>query len=85
MEANMFTRPEVKIALNRFVLARLFTDGDGDMYERQQAMQQTRYGTVALPFYAIVTPDGRAVVSFPGLTRRPEEFLAFLRRGAAGG
>ncbi|MGI9089895.1 MAG: protein-disulfide reductase DsbD family protein, partial [Gemmatimonadaceae bacterium] len=36
MEANMFSRPEIKVALDRFVLARLFTDGDGEMYERQQ-------------------------------------------------
>ena len=82
METNMFTRPEVKSAMGGFVLARLFTDGDGTLYDKQQAMQQARYGTVALPFYAIVAPDGRTLASFPGLTRNPDEFLAFLHRGA---
>jgi thiol:disulfide interchange protein len=85
MEANMFTRPEIKQELNQFVLARLFTDGDGAMYDAQQTMQQTKFGTVALPFYAIVGPDGRTVATFAGLSRRPEEFLAFLERGTTGG
>jgi thiol:disulfide interchange protein DsbD len=83
MEANMFTRPEIKRAMDAFVLARLFTDGDAPLYDRQQAMQQARYGTVALPFYAIVAPDGRTLASFPGLTRNPDEFLAFLHKGTA--
>ena len=77
----MFSRPEVKVALGRFVLARLYTDGDGDMYARQQAYQQSRFGTIALPLYAIVTPSGDIVDTFPGLTRSPREFLAFLDGG----
>jgi len=81
MEANMFTRPEVKVAMNRFVLARLYTDGDGDVYEKQQVMQQQRFGTIALPLYAIVDPDGKTVTTFAGLTRSPNDFLAFLSSG----
>ncbi len=81
MEANMFSRPEVKAALNGFVLARLYTDGDGDVYDKQQAMQQRDYGTIALPLYAIVSPDGGTVATFAGLTRSPSAFLRFLRQG----
>ena len=81
MEANMFTRPEVKVAMNRYVLARLYTDGDGDIYDKQQAMQQQRFGTIALPLYAIVDPDGKAVATFAGLTRSPNAFLSFLSTG----
>ncbi len=81
MESNMFTRPEVKAAMNRFVLARLYTDGDGDMYEKQQIMQQQRFGTIALPLYAIVDPDGKTVTTFAGLTRSPNDFLSFLASG----
>ncbi|MDQ6737249.1 MAG: thioredoxin family protein [Gemmatimonadota bacterium] len=81
MEANIFSRPEIKVALDRFVLARLYTDGDGDMYERQQAMQQRRFGTIALPLYAIVDSDGKTVRTFAGLTRSPNEFLSFLSSG----
>jgi hypothetical protein len=50
------------------------------VYDRQQKMQQSMFGTVALPLYAIVRPDGSAVAAFPGLTRDPEAFLSFLRR-----
>ncbi len=81
MEANMFTRAAVRAAMNRYVLARLYTDGDGDMYEKQQSMQQQRFGTIALPLYAIVDPDGRTITTFAGLTRSPHDFLSFLARG----
>jgi thiol:disulfide interchange protein DsbD len=81
MEANIFSRPEIKVAMDRFVLARLYTDGDGDMYEKQQIMQQQRFGTIALPLYAIVDPDGKTVTTFAGLTRSPNDFLSFLKSG----
>ncbi len=83
MEANMFTRPEIKAAMGKFVLARLYTDGDGEMYEKQQEQQQTQFHTVALPLYAVVDGDGKTVATFPGLTRNPQEFLAFLEKAEA--
>src|SRR5207342_3587786 len=43
MEANMFPRPEVRDKLSGFVRARLYTDGQGDVYERQQRYQQERF------------------------------------------
>lgn len=81
MESNIFTRPAIKIAMNRYVLARLYTDGDGEMYEKQQTMQQQRFGTIALPLYAVVDPDGKTVTTFAGLTRSPNDFLSFLAAG----
>ena len=81
MEANMFTRPDVRAALSGYILSRLFTDGDGPLYERQQAFQQAQFKTVALPLYAIVDADGHTVATLPGLTRDPSTFVAFLRRG----
>jgi hypothetical protein len=44
-------------------------------------MQRDAFGTVALPYYAVESPDGTPTVAFGGLTRNPEEFLAFLKRG----
>ncbi len=82
MESNMFPREDVRQALSRFVLVRLYTDGDGEMFERQQRMQQARYQTVALPFYAIVGAGGEPISTFPGLTRDPAQFVSFLNRGA---
>ena len=84
MEANIFNRPDVGAQLGQFVLARLYTDGDGEMYERQQAFQEKTFGTVALPLYAIVDGEGKIRGTFTGLTRDPAEFIAFLRRASVG-
>jgi len=78
MEANMFARADVSAAMSRFVLSRLYTDGEGAIYENQQKFQEDRFGTVALPLYAIVDSKGRTVRTFSGLTRNPAEFIAFL-------
>ena len=84
MEANIFTRPDVGGELGRFVLARLYTDGEGEIYERQQAFQEKTFGTVALPLYAVVDASGKVRGTFSGLTRDPAEFIAFLRRSSTG-
>ncbi len=81
MEANMFTRPEVRKELAQFVLVELYTDGSGKLYEDQQNFQQQRFGTVALPYYVIVNANGDTIATYAGLTRNPAEFLSFLDRG----
>ena len=83
MEANMFSRPEVRRKLAQFVLVELYTDGSGKLYEDQQNFQQLRFGTVALPYYAIVDSDGNAITTYAGLTRSSPEFISFLARGIA--
>jgi thiol:disulfide interchange protein len=83
MEANIFNRPDVGAELGQFVLARLYTDGEGEMYEKQQAFQEQTFGTVALPLYAVVDSEGKVRATFTGLTRDPAEFIAFLHRGRA--
>ncbi|MEW5980902.1 MAG: cytochrome c biogenesis protein CcdA [Acidobacteriota bacterium] len=79
MESNIFTQPAVRAELQRFVRVQLYTDGEGQTYEDNQSYQRREFGTVALPFYAILRPDGSRVTTFPGLTRDAEEFLRFLR------
>ncbi|HEX8251324.1 MAG TPA: cytochrome c biogenesis protein CcdA [Pyrinomonadaceae bacterium] len=80
MEANMFPKREVEAELNKFVLARLYTDGNGEVYERQQQFQEQTFQTVALPFYAVFDADGKALTTFPGLTRNTREFVDFLQK-----
>ncbi|HUR00602.1 MAG TPA: cytochrome c biogenesis protein CcdA [Gemmatimonadaceae bacterium] len=80
MEANVFNRPDVSSELGEFVLSRLYTDGEGGIYERQQEFQERQFGTVALPLYAVVNADGTVRATFSGLTRNPAEFIAFLRK-----
>lgn len=83
MEANIFSRPDVGAELGQFVLARLYTDGEGATYERQQSFQEQTFGTVALPLYAVIDADGKVRSTFSGLTRDPAEFIAFLQRARA--
>ncbi|MCL5746527.1 MAG: thioredoxin family protein [Acidobacteria bacterium] len=80
MKANMFTRPEIQQELNKYILVELYTDGTDEVSRRNQDFEQNRFGTVALPFYAIVGGDEQVVATFAGLTRDPAEFLAFLKR-----
>lgn len=80
MEANIFPKKEVQTELSKFVLVRLYTDGIGEVYERQQQMEQDMFGTVALPFYAIISPDGKTLASFSGLTRNTSQFIDFLKK-----
>jgi thiol:disulfide interchange protein DsbD len=78
METNIFAREDVANAMRSYVLSRLYTDGQGKLYEAQQDYQERQFGTVALPLYAIVDSEGRTIRIFAGLTRSPAEFLAFL-------
>jgi thiol:disulfide interchange protein DsbD len=81
MEANMFPRDDVSRELARYVRVRLYTDRPGELYERFQKMEQDLFGTVALPYYAAMRPDGTPKVGFGGLTRDPNQFIRFLRAG----
>ncbi len=80
MEANVFVKPEVEGELKKFVLSSLYTDGEGAIYEKQQKMEQDMFGTVALPFYAVVDANGKTIATFPGLTRNVTEFVDFLKK-----
>lgn len=84
MEANVFTRPEIKNLVKQFIKTRLFTDGQGEEYENNRAFQESRFGTVALPLYVIMSSDDHEIARFPGLTRNHEEFKQFLERGLSG-
>ncbi len=84
MKANMFPRPEITGLLKDFVLVDLYTDGTDAESEQNQQLEEKRFGTVAIPFYAIVDPDERTIATFPGLTRNAAEFVSFLKtRGGA--
>jgi thiol:disulfide interchange protein DsbD len=82
MEANIFPTPEVRGELERFVRVQLYTDGQGEKYDRNREFQETRFGTVALPLYVVIDPaTERETARFEGLTRDASEFVAFLRGG----
>jgi len=81
MESNVFTRSDVAALLERYVLVRLFTDMKGEASEKNRRLQEGRFGTVALPLYVIMSPEDEVIDTFPGMTRKPFEFVAFLERG----
>ncbi len=81
MKANMFTRPEIESAMQKFVLVELFSDAGDAVSDANQKLELTKFNTVAEPFYAIMAPDESVVATFPGLTRDPAVFAAFLRKG----
>jgi len=81
MEANMFPRPEIAAALNKFVLVELYTDRTDAVSEANEKLEEQRFATVAEPFYAIVEPDERVVATLAGKTGDSREFLAFLSKG----
>lgn len=83
MKTNMFRRPEIAAALGHFVLVELYTDGTDAASAQNQALQEKKFSTVAIPFYAILTPEEKVVASFPGLTRDTNKYLAFLQRTTA--
>jgi len=79
MKANMFPRAEIAPLLKDFVLVDLFTDGTDAESEQNQQFEEKRFGTVAIPYYAIVDPDERVIAQFPGLTHNVSEFAGFLK------
>ena len=81
MKANMFPRPEVFAALKDMVLVELYTDGTDPESEQNQKLQETRFGTVAIPYYAIIDGNEQVIATFGGATRRAPEFVAFLEKG----
>jgi len=84
MESNMFPLPEVQALMGRYVLVRLYTDGPEEVHERNLHFEKERFGTIALPYYAIMSPDDQIIATFPGLTRDSKAFIAFLNRGVRG-
>jgi thiol:disulfide interchange protein len=78
MEKNIFTKKEVQNQFNKFILTKLWTDF-GDEKEYNQQLEQKLFGTVALPLYAIISPNGEVKRSFIGMTRNEETFINFLK------
>jgi thiol:disulfide interchange protein DsbD len=80
MESNIFSKPTIEKYMSRFVKVRLYTDGDGDMYTKQQDYEDKHFGTVALPLYALLDHDGKTIDTSAGVTRSPDNFAVFLAK-----
>lgn len=83
MEANVFPSAPVRERFDRdFVLLRLYTDGldKGTEFQRYQLGLT---GTVALPTYAILAPDGRTLLGVDSGIMPREVFVRFLDRASS--
>jgi thiol:disulfide interchange protein len=75
----VISRTPAQEALKDFVFAELYTDKD----PRNRDIQDQRFGTVALPLYVILGPDGRERVRLAGRITE-SQFLEFLKKGLDG-
>lgn len=80
----MLRAPRVVDLLLKMVAVKLDTDGAGPYVERNQKLQEQRFGTVALPLYVLLAPDGAEL----GRVNRKvseDEFVAFLQKAFPAG
>jgi len=80
MENDVLPSPQVVRALDGFVPVELFTDGTDAKSRAFSAFQQKHFGTVAIPLYAVISPDGTVRGQLAGLERDPDKFADFLRQ-----
>ena len=82
MKANMFPRPEIQAALKDIVIVDLYTDGSDAASEKNQKLEEQRFNTISIPYYALLDADQNVIATFPQLTRDANQFLAFLNTRA---
>ena len=65
-----------------FVKVKLYTDRKEEPYISNKKLQESLYGSIELPLYVIVSPDGEHVGT-KTFTRDMQEFVDFLDKGLA--
>ena len=78
MEKNVLPRPEVVREIDKFIPVELYVDRPTDLDRKNQKLMQELAGSVAMPIYAIVSPDGKLVKLVQG-SRSSTEFVMFLK------
>ncbi len=79
MEINMFAKTSISTMIEKFVKVRLFTDRRGDPYQSNKNFQKSRFNSIELPLYVILTPQ-EELVGTKTFTRDENEFLKFLNK-----
>ena len=78
MEINIFEEPDVQELFSKFILTKLYTDGREDLHKKNRELEINRFGTAALPFYVILSPDDQVLATFPGMDTNKQNFIDFL-------
>jgi thiol:disulfide interchange protein DsbD len=79
MEANIFPMPEVQGLMRDMVKVQLFTDRKAEPYLSHKKRQLEQFGTIELPLYVLLKPDG-TVLATKAFTRDRQEFIGFLKK-----
>jgi cytochrome c biogenesis protein CcmG/thiol:disulfide interchange protein DsbE len=85
MEGGVFPDRRILPLLSQMVLVELYTDGGEPEHDRNRDDQVARFGTAALPLYAVEDAKGNIIASFPSSTNDVEEFRRFLEGALAAG
>ncbi len=73
----MIVQASPQIALKEFVFAELYTDDGSDEAKAKVRALQKKYGSVALPLYLVLSPEGKELSRLTG-TIGETQFLKFL-------
>lgn len=84
MEDNVFPDPTVHGLLTSMVTVQLYTDRGTDADNANQELQQKIGGTIALPVYVLVSPDGKVIKTFEGRSDTTQQFADFLKQAKSG-
>ena len=79
MEANVFSKPEVQGLMRDMVKVQLYTDRKIEPYLSNKKRQLEQFGTIELPLYVLLKPDG-SVLATKAFTRDRQEFVDFLKK-----
>ena len=81
METNVFVKPAVKNLMDDLVLVRLYTDRKSDADNWNKEMMMSRFNSIELPLYAIVSPDDK-ILETQSFTKDQAEFIEFINKGS---
>ncbi|MGB9701400.1 MAG: cytochrome c biogenesis protein CcdA [Candidatus Kapaibacteriota bacterium] len=79
VEQNYFKKPEIIDLLSKSVNVRLYTDRLEEPYLSNKKYQEEKFGSIELPLYVIMTPNGE-VVATETFTRDYPKFLTFVKK-----
>ena len=79
MEINVFELVEVQHLFEDFILVKLYTDGKEEIHTYNRKLEIDRFGTAALPYYVILSPQDELISTFPGMDVNSQNFIDFLK------
>ena len=81
MERNIFPKPAVNSLMSDLVRVRLYTDQQTEDDKWNKNMMMTRFNSIELPLYAIVSPDDK-ILETQSFTKDQAEFIEFINKGS---